>query len=872
LHVSAALAALAGFGPTGAHSGDESYRQYVLTLRQATGLRDFELHLHWDGNGFSRGWGVVVADPQWAYRLDASGLKRTGDVLSGKVVVRGGRSQNVAPVSTVALTGMVDGVAVRGSFASDGWRHFAAQVPPTAATTGGLAGVVMGEAELVPLNGIAPGRDYPCLRGNNGAVSSGLSLVDDFCEARVQWRGEDDLTAGYYNFRGPMAAPFGGYASPIVYDGRVYAYCFEGRGEPLRHGWVEAEGQPADIRAAACRRSAQDVLVCVDAVTGRTLWKHADPDGPHPFWQHKAGGHTTPCADGGRVFLHSCINGKVKAFDARSGRLLWTYAEHANVQYWKRVQGQIDAYDNEKGITKRGAIDLKMINHSPQVAEGVVMFDDGDGRFVGLDAATGVRRWEVPDAGIGSCNTIKWIRGGKAYFLTGTGKCIEPATGRILWRTDRLAAGKESGTVAADENYFVTYGDGRTHGMRIYRATADSVQLAHELPVRYTVCSWMGGPAIYEGHAYGLSEPRSSSENAWRFFCANLATGRITYEKAHGRFAMSYFPVAADGRLFGQELALFAIAPDRVTPIGRNTAPGTAVNWAVGTSCAYADGRIFFRGYDCLLAYDMRRPAESAGEPRGALRRKRAEAVVAAVCEGRVEQNLALLELGGLGAAAGEAVAAGLMQAAAARDAVRFRMLSGMASDAAVSRPPGSVEAAVADALRSGQRDLVAAALATLDRSDGWNGTALTNALYDVLRGSATNSWPVAARVLCDMDPDATNRIVEVLSRHGSGAPATATAAIQLAAEIAVAGSDVAARAAAARFVAGLLDHADPACRRAAVRQIGRFTTDAAFALPRLRALRNSMPEVRRDLQTALELIDPSPLDAAKTENDPPGL
>jgi hypothetical protein len=32
------------------------------------------------------------------------------------------------------------------------------------------------------------------------------------------------------------------------------------------------------------------------------------------------------------------------------------------------------------------------------------------------------------------------------------------------------------------------------------------------------------------------------------------------------------------------------------------------------------------------------------------------------------------------------------------------------------------------------------------------------------------------------------------------------------------------------------------------------------------------MPEVRRDLQTALELIDPSPLDAAKTENDPPGL
>jgi len=42
------------------------------------------------------------------------------------------------------------------------------------------------------------------------------------------------------------------------------------------------------------------------------------------------------------------------------------------------------------------------------------------------------------------------------------------------------------------------------------------------------------------------------------------------------------------------------------------SAPGTTENYAVGTSCAYADGRVFYRGNDCLLCYDFRAKTRDA--------------------------------------------------------------------------------------------------------------------------------------------------------------------------------------------------------------------------------------------------------------------
>jgi len=270
---------------------------------------------------------------------------------------------------------------------------------------------------------------------------------------------------------------------------------------------------------------------------------------------------------------------------------------------WRKMAQVIK--DLPRPISKRGSLDLNVINCSPNVGEGVFVFDTRDGGLTGLDAATGRELWKLRCWRTGAA-VLRWVHRGKTYFITGIGQCVEPRTWQVRW------TGSFGGTPAVCEDYLVTYGDDRDgKGMQIYRISPERAELLHTLSPRYVVCTWMGGPAIYRGHAYGLTEDKGG--DGWTLFAVELATGKVTSTKHQGRFAMSYWPVVADGRLWGQGISMFKAAPTDFVNLGvLGSAPGTTENYAVGTSCAYADGRVFYRGNDCLLCYDFRAKTRDA--------------------------------------------------------------------------------------------------------------------------------------------------------------------------------------------------------------------------------------------------------------------
>lgn len=89
-------------------------------------------------------------------------------------------------------------------------------------------------------------------------------LVESLAQARRLWIGEDQtLGCGYANKIAGKRLLRGGYASPVVWEQRVYAYFFVPSTE---------SHEPAALEQNARVPVSDDVLLCADGATGKRLW------------------------------------------------------------------------------------------------------------------------------------------------------------------------------------------------------------------------------------------------------------------------------------------------------------------------------------------------------------------------------------------------------------------------------------------------------------------------------------------------------------------------------------------------------------------------------------------------------------------------
>src|SRR5262245_54473021 len=78
-------------------------------------------------------------------------------------------------------------------------------------------------------------------------------------------------------------------------------------------------------------RPGQEIVIAIEAGTGKTLWEHSSPVTFRSDAQEMGNGpYSTPLLAGGRVFTAG-VSGRLQCLDKKSGKLLWTqmlWADH----------------------------------------------------------------------------------------------------------------------------------------------------------------------------------------------------------------------------------------------------------------------------------------------------------------------------------------------------------------------------------------------------------------------------------------------------------------------------------------------------------------------------------------------------------------
>ena len=97
-----------------------------------------------------------------------------------------------------------------------------------------------------------------------------------------------------------------GHSAIVADDGRLFTMYRVGNGRSRQGPW-----------------NTEETVIAMDAATGETLWEHTYPSALADF-SFGAGPHSTPLLVDGRLFTIG-TNKQLHAFDATSGRLLWSH-------------------------------------------------------------------------------------------------------------------------------------------------------------------------------------------------------------------------------------------------------------------------------------------------------------------------------------------------------------------------------------------------------------------------------------------------------------------------------------------------------------------------------------------------------------------
>jgi outer membrane protein assembly factor BamB len=199
----------------------------------------------------------------------------------------------------------------------------------------------------------------------------------------------------------------GGFCGPAVAGGRVYLcdrVLASGQQNPEYH-WDRTDPVQGSER-----------VLCLDAGTGRVLWKHAYPC--RYEISYPSGPRATPTVDHGKVYALGAM-GDLWCLDARSGKVLWSknYIRDFGTRMNPWGMAAAPLVDGQRLIVLAGGKD-----HA-----GVLALDKDSGREMW-------RALDCPDPGYSAPTIVEC--GGTRQLLVWcpTGLYgIDPATGKVFW-------------------------------------------------------------------------------------------------------------------------------------------------------------------------------------------------------------------------------------------------------------------------------------------------------------------------------------------------------------------------------------------------------------------------------------------------------
>lgn len=412
------------------------------------------------------------------------------------------------------------------------------------------------------------------------------------------WCGVVVLIAAFASMCGTLlrAAPTNDWPQLLgpqrngIYTGRPLAKTWPKEGPPLV--WKREVGQGFSGPAVSGERlilfhrvENRAVVECLDARTGKELWKAGYTTDYRDDFGFDEGPRATPTIAEGRVFTFGA-EGRLSCWKLETGESLWS----------------VDApkeFGSRKGFFGRAT--------SPFVEGGLVILMPG-GRegagVVALDAATGQVRWKATnDEASYSSPTAAVIQGQRVVFaLTREALvALQPKDGQVIfrhpWRPRESASVSAATPLVIEDMIFLSacYGAGASL-FRLKENGPEEIWSRDDVLSNHYATSVHHGGFLYGWHG--------RQEQGCELRCVELKTGKVRWSEA-GLKAGSV-TLAGDELLLLTERGLLLRAP--ATPEGfKPTARVQVLPSDVRAFPALADGLLFARSKDRLVCLDLRK-------------------------------------------------------------------------------------------------------------------------------------------------------------------------------------------------------------------------------------------------------------------------
>jgi outer membrane protein assembly factor BamB len=300
---------------------------------------------------------------------------------------------------------------------------------------------------------------------------------------------------------------------------------------------------------------ADDVVLCIDLATGKTLWKFTAPG--------EATGRmasSTPCVADGRVY--ALCSAHFYAVDANTGKQVWSAP-----------------------LVPKGPAS------SPMVVDGVLVVNAG--KLAAFEAATGKPLWTQPKAGGGNSSPVAWRSGDKTVVIAngrGVLAGVDLKSGKLLWTSP--AGGDCTPAIVGD----TLAAQSSNSKVGIFAGKLSATGFTPSWTIPYDPLRSQSSPLILGNHMYLMDDNFH--------FCFDLATGKELWkEKVAGSSISS--PVYADGKAFllvagGSKIAMLKPSPEKWIQLGKANARALSV-----PSPAVSDGKLVVRGRKGLICYNL---------------------------------------------------------------------------------------------------------------------------------------------------------------------------------------------------------------------------------------------------------------------------
>lgn len=529
----------------------------------------------------------------------------------------------------------ISGRSVKGSYTC---RRSNPQHPDQKTHQGTLVGQVVTREQLEAAHPLILDSDFPCWRGrfgNGTAKETGEELVADIADAAVLWASEESELPSTYG------SVMGGIGGPVVVDGRVYLSYVMANGPTFDEEWyqklmpdgpenavnIHFFGHTSGTYGARWLRrrtsiEADDIILCVDAQTGLTVWKRVYPAAArNPSYQGrgwawaKNGPFTTPCVAEGRLYTIGG-HGAIYCLDAATGADVWQSGLPSSPAAKAHLAQAVVAGQ----MVQRVKADRPAPDYVTSLCyvDGVIIAADNGSSVMGLDAKTGKQLWgDVKIEGIGrgrgggAHSGVLMPLGDRTLVVMGPA-ILEPRKGTVLWSVPAEYFAGERGNAAVAGDLIVFGNDIKNKeskiGFSAWRFKGNGCELLWT--VDDTRCAdGFQSPTIYQGHVYYSTGPKDDISPG-RILCIEMETGKVVGDvenlKGEGDIAQI---LAGDGRvLIGQQRGVWLRAdPKSFARLCSFPGGDSVPNNQSSHPQAMCGGRLYSRGEFNLVCWDLRK-------------------------------------------------------------------------------------------------------------------------------------------------------------------------------------------------------------------------------------------------------------------------